>query len=265
MMAIRRFGFVAIAVLCFATWAAAGTTATATLTGEGSFDYDGVSIGPYYGTINGGPNTQMICDDFVDESAVNKPWKVDITSFSNLASDLGSTLWGSYYLSKNVASATIIDWYEQAAWLTQGLLTQSPKSNKQAYYSYAVWAVFDPSGVLQWLEYHNQNGRGPDNAACNAVFGSNCGSVSLKNLTSGLLWMAEQDYKTGNYSNFLIITALGSNGKACSVGNCPSQEFIEPMTVAEGGTAAMYLLLAAACCFGGMFFRSRRQSLGGVA
>jgi hypothetical protein len=260
--AIRSFWWVSIAVLCFASWAVGGTTAT--LNSEGSFDYDDINVGPYQGTVNGGPNTQIICDDFADGSVVNKPWKVDITSFSNLASDLGNTLWGSYYLSKKVASTTIVDWYEEAAWLTEGLLKQSANSNNQAYYSYAIWAVFDPTGVLEWLEKHNENGHGPDNAACKAIFGSNCGSVNLKNLTSGLLWMAQQDYKTGNYSNLLIITALGPNGKACRVGDCPSQEFFE-VVAEEGGAAGMYLLLAAVCCLGGMFVRSRRQGLGRAA
>ena len=161
-----------------------------------------------------------------------------------------------------MAGATIVDWYEQAAWLTQGLLTQSAKSNNQAYYSYAVWAVFDPSGVLHWLENHNQNGHGADNAACNAIFGSNCWSVKLTHLTSGLLWMAEQNYMKGNYANLLIFTPLGSNGKPCSVGDCPGQEFFRPMAVAEGGIAGMYVLLAVAFCLAGMFLRSRRQGLG---
>ena len=262
MMATRRFWCVAIAVLCLASWAAAETTATLTLTSDGNITYDGVYVGPYYATVNGVPNTPIVCDDFADPAAVHKTWKSDVTSFSNLASDLGNTLWGSYYLSKKVASATIVNWYEQAAWLAQGLLTQSPKSNNQAYYSYAVWAVFDPSGVLYWLEKHNQNGHGADNAACNAIFGSNCGSVNLKHLTSGLLWLAQQNYMNGNYANLLIFTPLGSDGKPCSVGKCPAQEFFGPMAVAEGGVAGIYLLLAAACCLAGMFLRSHGQSLG---
>src|ERR1035441_7655081 len=112
MMATRRFWCVAIAVLCLASWAAAGTTATLTLTSDGNITYDGVYVGPYYATVNGVPNTPIVCDDFADPAAVHKTWKSDVTSFSNLASDLGNTLWGSYYLSKKVASATIVDWYE---------------------------------------------------------------------------------------------------------------------------------------------------------
>ena len=257
-MAIRRFGCVAIAVLCFATWAVAQNI---TLTSDGNIEYDGAYVGPYYATVNGAPNTPIVCDDFADQSKVGSTWKTSVISFSNLASDLGQTLWGSYYLSKGSASATIVDWYEQAAWLAQKLLVQPAKSNNQAYYSYAVWAVFDPSAVLRWLEKHGQNGHGADNAACNAVFGSNCGRVNLCKLTSGLLWMAEQNYMKGNYANLLIFTPLGSNGKPCSVGDCAGQEFFGP-AVPEGGTAGMYLLLTAVCCLGGMFLRSRGQSLG---
>lgn len=252
-MAIRRLGCVAIAVLCFATWTVAQNI---TLTSDGNIEYDGAYVGPYYATVNGVSNTPIVCDDFADQSKVGTTWKTTVISFSNLASDLGQTLWGSYYLSKKVASATIVDWYEQAAWLTQGLLAQSAKSSSQAYYSYAVWAVFDPSAVLQWLEKNGQYGKA-DNAACNAVFGSNCGSVILSKLTSGLVWMAEHNYMNGNYANLLIFTPLGSNGKPCSVGDCAGQEFFGPMAVPDGGAAVIYLLLAAACCFGGMFLRSR--------
>jgi hypothetical protein len=251
--AIRSFWRLAVlAPLCFALPAFAQNTVV--LTSAGGFVWDDVYVSPYYGTVDGVPNTQVICDDFADHSEINgKPWNANITQLSSLsASTLGSTLWGSYY-SGSQSTQTIVDWYEEAAWLTLGLLAQPAKSADKAYYSYATWAVFDASGVLSWLSSHN------DTAACNFIFGAgnNCKTTNLT--TGALLLTAQQNYQSGNYSNFLIITPLASNGKVCTPGNgsCPSQEFFE--IVAEGGTAAMYLLLASLSCFGAMLFRSRRN------
>jgi hypothetical protein len=257
--AIRNFlRLASLALLCFGPFAVAQNTVD--LTSAGGFVWDGVYVSPYYGTVDGVANTQLICDDFMDESQINgKAWNANITQFSSLsASTLGSTLWGSYY-SGSQSTQTIIDWYEEAAWLTLGLLAQPAKSADKAYYSYAIWAVFDASGVLSWLNSHN------DTAACNFIFGAgnNCKNT---NLTAGaLLLTAQNSYASGNYSNFLIITPL-LNGEVCTpgTGTCPSQEFFE--IVAEGGTAAMYLLLASFSCFAAMFFRSRRQRHGsGIA
>ena len=252
-------GLALLVLLCFAPGASAQNTVV--LTDAGDFVWDNIYVSPYYGTVNGVPNTQVICDDFMDQSQLNgKPWNANITQLSSLsASTLGNTIWGSYYAGSQ-STQTIINWYEEAAWLTLGLLAQPAKSADKAYYSYAIWAVFDAEGVRSWLNSHN------DTAACNFIFGAgnNCKNT---NLTAGaLLLTAQQSYQSGNYSNFLIITPLGSNWKVCTPGNgsCPSQEFFE--VVAEGGTAAMYLLLASFSCFAAMFFRSRRQRPGrGIA
>jgi hypothetical protein len=256
--AIRSFWRLALlAPLCLALPAFAQNTVV--LTSAGGFVWDDIYVSPYYGTVDGVPNTQVICDDFADHSEINgKPWNANITQLSSLsASTLGSTLWGSYF-SGSQSTQTIVDWYEEAAWLTLGLLAQPARSSEKAYYSYAIWAVFDPTDVLNWLSSHG------DTAACNAIFGNACTSTTASK--GSILYNAQQSYMNGNYSNFLIITPLGSNGLVCTPGNgsCPSQEFFE--IVAEGGTAAMYFLLAALSCVGAMLFRSRRQHPGrGIA
>ncbi len=235
------------------------------LTGTGiGYVYDSVYVSPYTATVNGAPNTQVICDDFSDESYLGQPWSANTTMLSGLSSDseLGRTMWGSYYLSKGVADTTIVGWYEQAASLSLGLLQQTQGSASQAYYSYAIWAVFDPGDVLKWLQTHGAGG-GADVAACNAIFGSgnNCGSTTV---TNGLLSLS-YNKNLSAYANFLIISPLGANGLVCTPGmgggtgsnSCPAQEFFQ--LVPEGGTALMYLMLAGVSCFGAMFFRSRSQ------
>jgi hypothetical protein len=243
-----------LVLLCFAPCAFAQNV---NVTSAGNFVYDNVYVSPYYATVNGVANTQVICNDFADETKLNTSWPANITQFSNLSSSLGNTVWGAWYSSAaggSISSSTITQWYEEAAWLTLQLLAQPSGTNNQAWYSYAVWAVFDPSGVVNWLKSFG------DTTACNKIFGSGNNCVNT-NVTGGYLQTAQADYMTGNYSNFEIISPT-NGGTVCTPyisghGNCNSQEFF--MLVAEGGTAAMYLLLAALSCVGAMLFRSRRQ------
>ncbi|MFY9843950.1 MAG: hypothetical protein WA718_12865 [Terriglobales bacterium] len=259
----RFYWIAAVAVgLSLVPWAVAQDSVT--LTGVQGTAWDGVYMSPYYATVNGAQNTTVICNDFADESYLGSTWNANSTSLSNLsASTLGNTLWGSYYESKGLSATTIINMYDQAAWLTLGLLGQTGGSTSQAYYSFAVWAVFDPNSVLSWLKSAG------DTAACNAVFGAgnNCSSAKVAQNSSSLLWLAQQNYMNGNYSNMALLTPLVQvNGQwvVCTPsmggagGNCPAQEFFE--MVPEGGTALIYLLLAGAACFGAMFHTRNQRT-----
>ena len=260
---IHRFWpAILLALLCIAPNAFA-TQTTVDVTGAGNYAPDGIFISPYYATVGGASNTTIICDDFADDTHLNVTWTASVLSFSNLASNLGSTLWGSWFESAaggSVKGQTIVQWYEEAAWLSIKLLQQPTGTASQANYSYAEWAVFDPQGVFSFLRANNM-------AACNAVFGAaNCLTSTgyMNPAANSLLWSAQQNYMNGNYSNFAILTPL-VNGVVCSPalsghGNCPAQEFFEMLPVAEGGAAALYLLLAAATCFGAMYFRSPRPN-----
>ena len=192
---------------------------------------DGIYVGAYSATNTvTQTNTQIICDDFRDESNYNAA-NYTINTFSNL----NNTLWGP-------GAATL---YKEAAWLTLGMLGQT--GVKQGYYSYAIWATFDPTDVLSWLKNYN------DSAACNAVFGNNCTST---NASSGsLLYAAQQNYGSGDYSNFLILTPTLNCGQP---GSCAEQEFFE--LVPEGGSALAYLLLASFSCFGAILYSRRRAA-----
>jgi len=249
------------AALCFAPGAFAQTI---DVTSAGNFGYDGVYISPYSGTVNGTANTTIICNDFADETQLNTPWNVGVTTFSSLSTSLGNTLWGSYYktavyaLAGTALSATqIVGLYDEAAWLAEALLTQTPGSHNQAYYSYAVWAVFDPNAVAaQFTKYNDQT-------ACQAVFGASAwsGSTCTAQLGGLLKTASSQTFTAGEFSNLLILTPL-NGGNVCSptisgAGNCAGQEFFA--VVAEGGSAATYLLLAGLVCFGAIRLRSRDQ------
>jgi hypothetical protein len=238
--AIRVFQWVGIGALCLAPWASAQSV---TLTSPGNNVADGVYVSPYYATVNGATNTPIVCDDFADNSHLNMSWTGNIQSFSSLASSLANTAWGA-------APGVTFKTYEEAAWLTMTLLQQPSGSAGQVDYSYAVWAVFDPSGVISWLKKYG------DTATCNAIFGTGNDCLST-NVTGGLLGGVPNSYATGEFANVFIITPM-VGGTTCTAGSCPEQEFIE--MVPEGGAALAYLFLAGVCCFGAMFLRSRRQT-----
>lgn len=250
---VRGFWPVILLVLCCFT-PSTFAQVNVDVTSAGGFGYDGVYMSPYYATIGSATNQTVVCDDFADETYLNVSWTGTITQFSNLASNLGSTVWGAYELSLGNSASQIVHWYDEAAWLTESLLSQPKGSLNQAYYSFAEWAVFDPTGVLNWLKSYG------DTAACTAIFGNACTSTTAG--IGSLLYNAQQGYTTGNYSNLAILSPI-TNGVVCTPaisgnGNCPAQEFF--VAVPEGGTTAMYLLLAFAACLGGVYFRSRRPS-----
>jgi hypothetical protein len=250
--AIRAFWLGAMAVLMLAPGAFAQNTVT--LTGVQGSSWDGIYMSPYYATVSGVSNTPVVCDDFGDDSYVGRTWNANITSFSSLSSGgggLAGTAWGN-------VTTTTYKMYEEAAWLTEEILSQTPSSTLLIDYSFADWAVMDAPVVLSWLQAAG------DINVCNAIFGTgnNCTS---DNVTGGLLWTAQNNtYTAGEFSNVVIISpdvSLTSN-TVCTpgTGNCPAQEFME--VVPEGGAAFAYLFLAGLCCFGAIYARSRRQHAG---
>lgn len=206
---------------------------------------DGIYVGPYTATnLSTGGTMQIICDDFNDFTNSNP------TSYTtNTFSSLGSTLWGSFLMnSQHDSMSQVTKLYDEVVWLSEAMINLT--GTNQGNYSYAIWAIFAPNSVAQWLTMHN------DANACNAVFGAgswgwhgcNAGNGGLVGLA------ASQNYSGFNTSNVLILTP--SN---CSwPGACFQQEFIE-IVADEGGNAALYLLLAASACFAALIFRSRRK------
>jgi hypothetical protein len=230
------YGIVA-GILCLAPAALAQTVDLQISDPPSSNVLDGIYVGSYTATNEStGGSVQITCDDFRDESNYNSE-TYTVNSFSSL----GSTLWGTV-----LGTATATPLYEQAAWLTLQMLQKT--GTTQGDYSYAIWAVFQPNQVANWLTSYG------DSTACNAVFGN--GSWNSKGCTAGsggLVGSAEsQTFTAGEFSNILILTPNG-----CTPASCPEQEFFE--VVAEGGSAALYLLLAGTACFAAMFLRSRQR------
>lgn len=162
-----------------------------TLTGVGNNGVlGGVFVGPYVATIDG-VTTDVICDDFFDETYVGESWKANVSTLA----DLTQTKWG--------AAAT--QQYQEAAWLSLQLI-DPPKScsgaNCAGDIQYAIWEVFDPpSAGLDPFDY-----------------------LSGQDLTNAKGWLtaAKQNYGAGvDYSNITIYTPLNGG---------PPQEFITVKT-----------------------------------
>ena len=217
-------------LLCFAPLALGQGQVNINLTSAGNNVMDGVYVGPYNATVNG-QSTQIICDDFVDDSYVGESWTANVTTLSNL----NGTKWGG------MANATTL--YDEAAWLATQMLspTYSGNATQVGYLAYALWAVFQPSAVKSWL--------GANSAAWLAVQG----------------WLnsaAGQQFTPGEFANFFIYTPDLGHSITCNGGPCPTtppQEFFGFISAPEGGSTLVYLLLTTLACLAAIRFRSRRQ------
>ena len=169
----KWWSVVALALLCFAPCAFAGSSLT--MTGAGNNVMGGVYVGPYYATVNDAANTAVICDDFADDSYIGHSWNYTANSFSTL----GSALWGGQ--TKN---------YDAAAWLTLQMLSLNGNPNNATqvgYLSYAIWSLFDT----------------------NALNGLN--STQLAGVNSWL-GQVPSNLTPGQFANFLILTPQGCTG-----------------------------------------------------
>jgi len=136
---LRRCGYVAVASLFLLAPAAFATTADMALTSAGSNVLGGVYVGPYTATING-VSTQVICDDWADESVVGQKWTAYVNTLSPLSNGATQTKWGNNQLL-----------YDQVAWLVTQIL--APPSACPAGgscdivgdISFALWQLTDPS------------------------------------------------------------------------------------------------------------------------
>jgi len=251
--AIRIVLLVGVVALSLGTWAVAQTSVTLTGPPPGN-TYDNIYVSPYYATVGGVANTPVVCDDFGDDTSIGDQWNATITPFPTAPQT--STSWG-------MAGKTVAQ-YNEVAWFTMALINM-PSSvqpanalTQQVIDSFALWAVFDPSGVAGYLNSHPLS---TNAALCTDIFGTaGCGSSWVPG-DGGLLDQAYQaPVPSGGY-NLEVISPDLSTGGVCMAGQekCAAQEFIA-ISVPEGGAAIGYLFLAGLCCFGAMFLRSRRQT-----
>ena len=138
------FSFILIVGLLLAIAPASASTVSVQFVGVGGASQNGVYTYPYYLTMNGGPQTPMMCDDFYDRISVGDSWQANITQLSS--GDLSLTRFGN--LTK----------YEEAAYLL--LQTRITDPSQWGNINWAIWDIFDPNadpgaaykaGVDYWL------------------------------------------------------------------------------------------------------------------
>lgn len=256
-MTIKRvlgsFWWVALAAFFLAPGAVAQTSMVLTGPPPGN-TYDGIYVSPYYATVGGSTSVPVICDDFGDDTSIGDHWTATASAFPTSTGPI-ATSWG-------LAGGTLKQ-YDEVAWLSLALFSL-PSSvqpanalTQQVIDSFAIWAVFDPTGVAGYL---NSNYLSTNAALCVDIFGS-AGCTGSSGSVGGLLAMASTaPVPPGGYSMEVLSPDVA--GSVCTAGKdaCPAQEFIA--MVPEGGAAFAYLLLAGLCCFGAIYTRSRRQVAG---
>jgi len=248
--AVQITCLVVLATMFLASSAFAQTQVTLTGPPPG-YVYDGIYMSPYYATVGSATNVPVICDDFGDNSWPNSTWNATTTSFSSITSS--NTSWG--------AAGANTSLYGAVGYMVLQVLSAPTGSLQQIVDSFELWAIFDPSGVQQYLASTNA-GAGAlisTTALCNQIFGA-CTAAAASNPLAGSL-LATLESMNLSASSFNMAILSPTNGSSlCAAGQekCAAQEFVY-VSVAEGGTALAYLLLAGLFCFGAMYLRSRQQ------
>lgn len=209
-------------------------TASMSLTGAGTSSMAGVMIGPYTANING-VSTQVICDDYADESYVPETWTADVSSASNTGATRNTTKLG-------LTSAQQTQDYAEAAVLTLQLLAAPKGSALAGEIQFAIWGVFDPQAITDLTNSNSTYGglaQGDLTGAQSYVSGLSAAQIAAL-LSQFTIYSPDSSY------------AISCGGAACQ--NTPPQEFIvytpEPSTVLLFGLG-----------LAGLFLLKRRQKL----
>jgi len=198
----KSWHLVAAVLLCFASHGFAQQTASMTLTSGGTNVLDGVYVDTYTVSING-VSTQVICDDYRDDSYIGESWTANVANFSNLSGTQNTTEWG--------LGAKATQDYNEAAWLTLQMLSTTNKMTAGEI-QFAIWGVFDPSAIPNLTSYNSNDGAAAQRWLNNA---------------------ASQTWTQNEFSQFSVYSANTSDPITCNGGPCPNSPPQEFLAVAE--------------------------------
>jgi hypothetical protein len=198
-------------------------------------------------------STNVICDDFNDESFVPEDWNAYVTTLSpssytipsgsNLKFNDGAIVtYGGSTLTLSEQQA-----YETAALLAEDLLSISPANNiNAAIDSYAMWGLFEPgtpgnpnSGAFPWLTEY---------------------ASSYVSQAEQTLWNAAETIQTKGAAALNGATVTIYSYDTCISGGCastPPQEFITVSNMPEPSSLA--ILGADLLAVAGLVFFLRRR------
>ncbi len=259
----RRLASLALLVpasVVTATIGFAQSTTTFDLTGvqgvQGLQGYylGGVYTSPYLAEIGGSSvGTNVICDDFSDDSYIPEDWNAYVTQLSQVPTTGDDTTlkWSGATVTLSGEPTLTLDQqqaYETAALLSIDILDVTPMGEGAAIDSYAMWGLFDPYG----------NGNPSDLGAFGTL--ANAGLTSDLSQAESILYQAASTVESEGAAALNGATATIYSFASCISSNCsagsPPQEFIvvntpEPSSIA---ILAADLLAVAAIAF---FFRRR--------
>jgi hypothetical protein len=222
-----------------------------------------VCTSPYVAQIGGSSvSTNVICDDFSDESFVPEDWNAYVTTLSpssyTIPEPNNLKFTGDYIVTdpgNSSLSLTLTQQqaYETAALLAEDILAINPANNSTAAIdSFAMWGLFEPTGstvnepnnlgAFAWLNYYDL----PADA------------TSAENV----LWNAAETIQTQGTAALNGATVTIYSYDSCISGPCtstPPQEFITVSNMPEPSSVA--LLGADLFAVAGLVFFLRRRVL----
>jgi len=229
----RYWLLTAAAVLVFAS-AAFAQSIDVTGVGTNPVVVGNVYVDPYSGSVSGGPTTPVVCDDWSDNTNLNSPWNVTISTINSTG------LHGTPLFGASLGPAGQQTLYQELAFLTTMLLQNNGNSNEQAGISFAIWqltyglsANVDPTSPYYYLF-----GGGPTNSAAHGTAAED----AAYNAANQALQAAIASNSLGGAYAFEILTP---NPKGPSEG----QEFLvqtpEASTILMFGAGVLGLLAMA--------------------
>ena len=116
-----------------------------TFTGVKGTNDGGVYTGIYYGTLNGGPQQNFMCDDYSDHIYSGESWTVNTFNIENLA---GGAFGGVTFGTSGTVSSGMsqLQAYAEALNIAKGLLNSPGTGDPQASVdSFMIWKLLNNS------------------------------------------------------------------------------------------------------------------------
>lgn len=242
----RRLTLIVLMALCLAPGALFATVRIG-VTSPGTNVMGGVYVNPYTGTIDG-VAAQFICDDFGDTIWPPEYWDANEYNVATLGADIaanGETRNMARLASLSIANAQSV--YNQAAWLAIQLMASS-SNTVRGQLSWAIWALFDGTGILSASRLGTAN--------YNAIVG-----------TGGWLDQAAAyaSAPAGSFSNVYVYSPVAGTSTCPNRtgGVCPTTPPQELLLVRTPEAPALALLLLNLLAVLGavLYTRNRRQRL----
>lgn len=213
----------------------------------------GVYTSPYLAEIGGSTvGTNVICDDYSDDSYVPEEWDAYVTPLNQLDSNLpyvqfGSSNTSSSFLSSQGYSLGYDVAYMTEAILAEELLQQPMGSVASGEYSFAIWELFDPQAATDLQSYNSSYAAQAQSFLNSAI--AQAKNDSLSQFSNVTLYTYDPPPSKGG---------TGADPWNCN-GSCPPppQEFITVSNMPEPSSVAV--LGADLFAVAGLIFFFRRR------